>query len=73
MKISPINFGNKPPKTFEEIQNEQLSKLYKQYQNKPFDYATITYYKNKEPKIKTYPKKNLFKTIINKLFKLTTK
>ena len=55
MKISPINFGNKPPKTFEEIQNEQLSKLYKQYQNKPFDYATITYYKNKEPKITTYP------------------
>ena len=66
MKISPINFGNKPPKTFEEIQNEQLSKLYKQYQNKPFDYATITYYKNKEPKIKIYPKKNLLKTIIIK-------
>ncbi len=41
MKISAISFGNKPQKTFEEIQNEQLAKLFKQYQKEPFEYARI--------------------------------
>ncbi len=73
MKISAISFGNKPQKTFEEIQNEQLAKLFKQYQKEPFEYARIDYFKTKQPKVTTYPRKNLFKNIINKLSKLITK
>ena len=67
MKISPIGFGHKPQKTFEEIQNEQLSNLYKKYQNEPFDYATINYYKTKKPKIKHIRKK-----LINNYYKQIT-
>ena len=73
MKVSAISFCSKQQKTFEEIQNEQLVKLFKQYQKEPFQYARIDYYKTKEPKITTYPKKNIFKNFINKLCKLITK
>ena len=66
MKIDKISFGNQ--KSFDEMQNEQLVKLYKQYQETPFDYAIINYRENKEPKVKIY-KQGFFQKILKKILK----
>lgn len=55
MQVDAISFCATPQnKSHEQLQNEALLKLYKQWQEKPFDYAVIDYYKNQEPKIKTF-------------------
>ena len=77
MYIQSVQFGNKQHyktyEAFDDIQNEQLIKLYKQYQEKPFQYAIINYSDNGKTKVKTYPKQNFFKSFINKLFKMIKK
>lgn len=60
----------------EEMQNRQLLELYKQFQEKPFEYATIDYFENKDPKIRIHranQSKSLFKNLISKIFNLIKK
>lgn len=82
MKTEKINFitiasssNRKVSKEQEEFENKILTNLYKQYKNKPFEYARIDYLTDSEPNITTYPKnklsifaklKNVFKNLIRK-------
>jgi len=78
MKIDRItSFGSKlQNKPFDEIQDEQLLKLYKQFKETPFDYAIINYTNGKESKIKTYQNpinKFSIKNFFTKIFKMLSK
>lgn len=83
MKTENIKFitiastdNRKVSKEFEEMENKKLLEIYKQFQEKPFDYATIDYYQGKEAEVKVYrqPTKqvsvfNLIKNTFKKIFK----
>lgn len=76
MEIKTIaSSSNSKPlsKAQEQRKNEALIKLYKQFQEKPFDYAIIDYYEGGKTKISTFSKnspiKNFFKKILRMIIK----
>lgn len=78
IKITTIATSSnyKASKEFEEMQNRQLLELYKHFQEKPFEYATIDYFENNNPKIRIHranQSKSLFKNLISKIFNLIKK
>lgn len=78
IKIVTIASSNnrKVSKEFEKMQNKKLLELYKQFQENPFDYATIDYYQGKDAEVKIHrqstKRTSIFTSIKNtfkKLFK----